>query len=559
MVRRLAIENYGLIERAEIAFAEGATIFTGETGSGKTMILGALAFALGSRASADVVRRGAAKAVVTLAFDPDEAFAAFLAEAGFEIDPGEEATIVREMSDAGKSSVRVNGRAATASYVRDIASRLAEIVGQHEAQRLLVPAFHLLLLDRFGGSDAALAREAVAAAHALVVECARDLRELETNERKAEERYADARFALDEIEDAAPERGEDERLTERRRYLDNVERIAASLRAAHEVLAGDDGSASSAFGVASAALDGIADIGEGLSEMATQARALQSEATELAVRIARELDSSEFDAGELETINGRLDVLDRLKRKYGATLERVLAHAEEARGIVAAHESRDERYAGLREALVRAQAKLGAEAAKLTAIRKKAAQRLARGVVAELKDLALPSAQFDCAFTALDAIGAEGAESVEFVFAANAGEPARPLARVASGGELSRVLLALVVVLASARERNALIFDEIDAGIGGATATAVGVRLGKLARDGQVVCVTHLAQLATWADRHYLLEKQEAKGNTTIAVREIMGDEKRAAELARMLSGESHEVALEHARTLLRQVTRVQA
>ncbi len=559
MVRRLAIENYGLIERAEIAFAEGATIFTGETGSGKTMILGALAFALGSRASADVVRRGAAKAVVTLAFDPDEAFAAFLAEAGFEIDPGEEATIVREMSDAGKSSVRVNGRAATASYVRDIASRLAEIVGQHEAQRLLVPAFHLLLLDRFGGSDAALAREAVAAAHALVVECARDLRELETNERKAEERYADARFALDEIEDAAPERGEDERLTERRRYLDNVERIAASLRAAHEVLAGDDGSASSAFGVASAALDGIADIGEGLSEMATQARALQSEATELAVRIARELDSSEFDAGELETINGRLDVLDRLKRKYGATLERVLAHAEEARGIVAAHESRDERYAGLREALVRAQAKLGAEAAKLTAIRKKAAQRLARGVVAELKDLALPSAQFDCAFTALDAIGAEGAESVEFVFAANAGEPARPLARVASGGELSRVLLALVVVLASARERNALIFDEIDAGIGGATATAVGVRLGKLARDGQVVCVTHLAQLATWADRHYILEKQEAKGNTTIAVREIMGDEKRAAELARMLSGESHEVALEHARTLLRQVTRVQA
>lgn len=559
MVRRLAIENYGLIERAEIAFAEGATIFTGETGSGKTMILGALAFALGSRASADVVRRGAAKAVVTLAFDPDEAFAAFLAEAGFEIDPGEEATIVREMSDAGKSSVRVNGRAATASYVRDIASRLAEIVGQHEAQRLLVPAFHLLLLDRFGGSDAALAREAVAAAHALVVECARDLRELETNERKAEERYADARFALDEIEDAAPERGEDERLTERRRYLDNVERIAASLRAAHEVLAGDDGSASSAFGVASAALDGIADIGEGLSEMATQARALQSEATELAVRIARELDSSEFDAGELETINGRLDVLDRLKRKYGATLERVLAHAEEARGIVAAHESRDERYAGLREALVRAQAKLGAEAAKLTAIRKKAAQRLARGVVAELKDLALPSAQFDCAFTALDAIGAEGAESVEFVFAANAGEPARPLARVASGGELSRVLLALVVVLASARERNALIFDEIDAGIGGATATAVGVRLGKLARDGQVVCVTHLAQLATWADRHYLLEKQEAKGNTTIAVREIMGDENRAAELARMLSGESHEVALEHARTLLRQVTRVQA
>ncbi len=538
---------------------EGATIFTGETGSGKTMILGALAFALGSRASADVVRRGAAKAAVTLAFDPDEGFAAFLTAAGFEVDPGEEATIVREMNDAGKSSVRVNGRSATASYVREIAGRLAEIVGQHEAQRLLVPSFHLHLLDRFGGSNAALAREAVAAAHATVSTRARELHELQSNERKAEERYADERFALEEIEDGAPQAGEDRRLTERRRYLDNAERILASLRAAHEALAGDEGSASSAFGAASSALDGIADIAGELSEMASQARALQSEATELAVRIAREADSGEFDAGELETINTRLDVLDKLKRKYGATLERVLERAEEARAIVSAHESRDERHAELHEALLRAQAHLGAEAGKLTAIRMKTAQRLSRGVVAELKELALPSAQFDCAFTSLEPIGAEGAENVEFTFAANAGEQPRPLARVASGGELSRVLLALVVVLASARERSALIFDEIDAGIGGATATAVGTRLGKLARDGQVVCVTHLAQLATWADRHYILEKREAKGNTTIAVREITGEEKRAAELARMLSGESHDIALEHARTLLRQATRVQA
>ncbi|MDE2482634.1 MAG: DNA repair protein RecN [bacterium] len=553
MLRRLEISDYALIAHAEVDFAEGATIFTGETGSGKTMILGALGCVLGARASADAVRRGAARARVTLTFEPDAALRARLRDDGFELDADEDATIAREISESGKSSVRVNGRPATAAYVREIGEGIAEIVGQHEAQRLLAPTYHLELLDRFGGGDAALAREAVVAAHQRASECARELAALHGDERQALRRYEDARFALREIEDAAPEEGEDERLGERRRYLDNVERIASALRSASESLAGDDGGASSSLGAASVALDGIAEIGTTLREMASQAAALQSEANELAARIARELDATEDDPAELDAINARLDALDRLKRKYGASLREVLAFAESAREIVARYESRDALVAQAHATLAQAESELTRVAATLTAIRVKAAKALAKAVVSELKDLALDSARFDVAFTPHERIAPDGAEAAEFTFAANAGEALRPLARVASGGELSRVLLALVVALAAQRERTALVFDEIDAGIGGATATAVGARLGRLARSGQVLCVTHLAQLATWADAHYVLEKHERGGATTIGVRAIAGDDARAAELARMLSGQAHDAALEHARALLRQ------
>ena len=552
MLSRLEIENYGLIARAAIEFSSGATIFTGETGSGKTMILGAFAFVLGARASADVVRGGASRARVTLTFDPSPALRERFAIDGFEIDAGEEASFVREMNDAGKSSVRVNGAIATAAYVREIAAEIAEIVGQHDAQRLLAPAFHQEMLDRFGGAPLIAVRTRVEDAHGRLREAQRALRDYTGDERKAQQHYDEARRAVDEIEAVMPLAGEDERLTERRRYLDNVERIAVALRAAHDALAGDETGATSALGSAAVSLRSIAEIGTNLRAMAEQATALQSETGDLATSLARELDATEFDPAELEAINARLDHLERLKRAYGASLERVLAHLAASREIVDGFEARDERAAALAAAQRDAQAALRAAADDLHDARVEAAERLKGAVVRELADVALASARFDVAFVALEEIGASGADAIEFTFAANAGEPLRPLARVASGGELSRVLLALVVAVAQTRERTALIFDEIDAGIGGATATAVGARIGRLARDGQVVCVTHLAQLASWADRHYVLGKSERDGTTTIGVSEVSGQEARAAELARMLSGEAHEVALEHARMLLR-------
>jgi DNA repair protein RecN (Recombination protein N) len=551
MLRHLLIEDYGLIERAEIGFSPGATIFTGETGSGKTMVLGALGLVLGDRASVDAVRRGAARAQVTLTLHVDDDLFARLKSDGYPLDPGEDATIVREVGEGGKSSVRVNGRPATAGYVREIGARIADAVGQHEAQRLLTAAYHVELLDRFGGEPSRDALLAVRACHASLLEIADRLETLEGDDRSARRRFEDAQYDVEEIEGIAPSAGEDDRLTDRRRYLDNVERIALALRSAHDALAGDDAGASEALGAASVALHAIASISNDLGEMADAASALQSETNELATRLARELEATEFDPNELEAINARLDALDRLKRKYGGTLETVLVHLAKAQLTVHDFDGREERLVELRAARDAAVRQLTMAAATLTEARHKNAKVLCERVTSELGALALAGARFEPTFETLGQIGPDGAERVEFAFAANPGEPMRPLARVASGGELSRVLLALMVALAERLDRSALIFDEIDTGVGGTTATAVGSRLGRLADRGQIVCVTHLAQIAIWAQRHYVLEKREARGSTSIAVVELRSVAQREVELARMLSGQTHDVALKHARTLL--------
>ncbi len=553
MLRRLEIEGYGLIPRAAIEFASGATIFTGETGSGKTMLVGALEFALGARAAGDIVARGASKAIVSLTFEPDAALRSRLAADGCEIDPGEEGSIVREMSDGGRSSVRVNGKPSTAGNLRALGESIAEVVGQHEAQRLLAPRYHLELLDRFSGSEAMHSREKVAQAHARTMELENALAQLQRDEAAAARRYEDAAFAVREIEQARLAIDEEERLEERRRYLDNSERIAQALRSAHEALAGEDAGAIAELGKASAALAAVANISSDLHAAADRVAALQSDATDAASVLSKAMDTGEFDPGELEDVNARLDEIGRLKRKYGGSVEAALVFVSTSRTIVEEFEGRDRRVADLAAELSTTRTELQAAAAQLTQLRTKAGARLAKRVVAEFAEIALGSGRFEVALETLDAIGTNGAERAEFLFAANAGEPMRPLARIASGGELSRVLLALVVVLSGVRgAESALVFDEIDAGIGGATATAVGARIGRLARDGQVICITHLAQLATWADRHYVLDKSEQKGETTISVREIRAPAQREEELARMLSGQTHEVALKHARALLK-------
>ncbi|HVN69495.1 MAG TPA: DNA repair protein RecN [Candidatus Binatia bacterium] len=557
MLRRLLIESYGLIERADVEFSEGATIFTGETGSGKTMLIGALDFALGARAGADVVRRGVAKTTVTLEFDADDDLRDRFGADGFELDEGEAATIVREMSDAGRSTLRVNGRASTAAYAREIRDSIAEIVGQHEAQRLLAPAYHLELLDRFAGESALALRDGVAAAYARAEEAAQALAGISHDERRAKERYDEACFIAREIEGAKLQPGEIERLDERRSYLENVERIATALHAAREAFAADEGGAVSTLGGAGTALAAVEKYDERLREMARRTASLQAEAVDLAAEIAGALDAAEYDPGELEAINARLELLERLQRKHGVPADELPAVAERARAAIDEYENRDRRVAELSAAADAAARELHEAAAALSKRREKAAASLCKRVAGEFAEIALASGRFEIVVDPLERIGPRGAERVEFLFAANAGEPARPLARVASGGELSRVLLALVVALAGARgSRAALVFDEIDAGIGGATATAVGARIGDLARVEQVICVTHLAQLATWADRHYVLDKVERKKETTIVVRGVAGASQREAEIARMLSGESHEIAMRHARAMLQAAKR---
>jgi DNA repair protein RecN (Recombination protein N) len=550
---RLEIEDFELIARASLEFADGFTVCTGETGSGKTMLLGALGFVLGERSSSDTVRGGAARARVTLEVDLDDALRARLAEAGLD-DAGETAIFAREMQSSGKSTARINGNLVTSAQLRDFGDELLDRIGQHEHQRLLSRAYQMDVLDAFAGEDAATHRGAVVAAFERAGNLEAAFRELTDDVGRALAELEFARFAASEIDAVAPMEGEDESLRERRDYLTNVEKIGAALGRAREALSGTEGSAIEALSAAGAVLAGVARYAPDLSALATTLGALQSDTNDAAAAIARELDRAEFDPAELEEVTARLDALDRLKKKYGGSIGAALATRARFEETIARETSRDEREAELRSALAQARSELDKHARELSGVRASAARALEKQVAAELASLAMPSALFTVALEALGTIGPNGAETIEFALSPNPGEPVRPLGRAASGGELSRVLLALVVVLADRRERTALVFDEIDAGIGGAAASAVGIRLGALAARAQVLCVTHLAQIASWADRHYALRKRERKGSTIIEL--IPLDERGAAveEIARMLSGSSAGVALEHAKALVREV-----
>jgi DNA repair protein RecN (Recombination protein N) len=556
---RLEIEDYELIARAELEFAPGFTVCSGETGSGKTMLLGALDFVLGERSSADVVRRGAARARVSLAIDPDATLADLLSANGFDVDAGESTLLVREMSPAGKSIGRVNGTLATAAQMRTLARAIVESVGQHEQQRLLAPGYALDALDAFAGEAALSRRAEVAAAFETAAASERACAELERDAGRAEEELAAARFAVDEIDALAIVLGEDETLRARRAYLADVEKIRAALESAHASLAPDassdaGGSATDAIGAAATAVARIAHYSPSLGELSRSLSALQSDTHDGALALAREIDAVDFDQEEHERVGARLDALERVKKKYGGDLAAVLATRARYGATLERDATRDERLAEARARARADRAALAESAKALSIVRGSAARLLERRVAEELAGLAMPAASFDVRFELLERPGPAGAESVEFMLSPNPGEPLRPIGRVASGGELSRVLLALVVATAERREPTALVFDEIDAGIGGATASAVGIRLGLLARATQVLCVTHLAQIASWADRHYALRKRETADQTIVELVALRDRGDIVDEIARMLSGSTAAVARDHAETLVRDV-----
>jgi DNA repair protein RecN (Recombination protein N) len=548
---RMTLENVGLIARAEVDFAAGLTVMTGETGSGKTMLLGGLALALGERADADLVRTGAERARATLEIVPDDTLRARLGDAGFPLAADDDAIVVREVLASGRSQARINGVPAAASQVRELIGNLVDIVSQHQAQRLLAPAYALDVLDRFGGVESHVAAATVRRAYDDARSARERLSALRDADDRALARAEFARFARDEI-DAAALAGddEDEVVRARRDVLANAERITAALATASAALE-DERGAVDALGDSAGALHGIARYGDRFAELASALEALQSDANELAARIARERDGIELDSAELDAVTARLDLLDRLKKKYGSTLAAVRAQRDAFAADVADVEDRDQRIAAAQRELAACEAALHGAAERLSALRSSAADALAAAVAGELAALEMPAARLRIALEPLDEPGPAGSERAELRFAANPGEPERALGKIVSGGELSRVLLALVVVLADRRERTALVFDEIDAGIGGATATAVGVRLARLARDAQVVCVTHLAQIASHADGHVALRK-DAVGEATTIQAISLDPADREAEIARMLSGEQQGVALEHAAELIR-------
>jgi DNA repair protein RecN (Recombination protein N) len=528
---QLTVENLAVIERVRLPLSRGFTVLTGETGAGKSLLVDAMALALGARATSDQVRSGTDAARVEAIFDgvaleADDALA--------DVVGDEEAVIVRrEVSADGRSLVRVNDRAVTVGGLASLGERLAEIHGQHEQQRLLAADRQLELLDRFG--DHGQLRDRTAEAYQAWRAAVARAGELLTDEHELARRVELLRHQADEIAAATLRAGEDEELERQLRVASNAEAIA---RAADEGLRAlrDEQAALDALRVVRAALAQAAALDERFSPLRERAEGLEAEATELARDLAGTADQVELDPATRIAAEERLAMIYDLKRKYGERLEAVIAFGEEA----AAELARLEDQEGLRERLRTEEAghRAGLEAAagELHQARLAAAASLTSRVNAELPPLGLPDGAFGIALELAD-IGPRGADRVTFTFAPNAGEPGRPLARIASGGEASRLSLALKVVLATADETPVLVFDEVDAGIGGRHATALGQRLRDLAAYHQVLCVTHLAQVAAYADHHVHVGKRVEDGRTVAEARALEG-EQRSAELAAMLAGE---------------------
>ena len=532
-LRELMVENLAVVERVRVALGPGFTVLTGETGAGKSLVVDAVALALGGRASTDQVRSGTDTARVEAVFDaptldPDDAMADLVAA-------GEGSVIVRrEIGADGRSSARMNDRAVTVGGLATVGSRLGEIHGQHEGQRLLEPGRQLALLDAFAGHEALVT--AVAEAHRAWRGAVASASELLTDPRELARRVELLRHESDEIAAAAPRAGEDGDLEAQLRAATHAESIA---RAAAEAVAAlrDDGGAGETIGIAERGLVGAAQHDERFVPLADRAAALAAEAVELARDVADASEGVELDPATRAAAEERLALLYDLRRKYGDTLDAVIAFGESAADELARLEDQEGARERLRVEEAARREALDAAATTLTTSRAAAGERLAGAVNLELPALGLPPDAFSVEVTDVE-VGPTGADRVTFAFAPNPGEPPRPLGRIASGGEASRLSLALKVVLAATDDTPLLVFDEVDAGVGGRNASAIGERLRALGAFHQVVCVTHLPQVAAYAAAHLVVGKRVVDGRTLTEVR-VLDPEQRASELAAMLAGES--------------------
>ncbi len=536
MLELLHIENIAIIERADIMFGRGFNALTGETGAGKSIVIDALGAVLGQRTSRELIRTGAEKAFVSAEFSGVPAEMPGLAETG--LSPEEDGTLLlqRELYGDGRNACRVNGRPVTVAQLRRIGAGLLNIHGQHDGQQLLDEEQHLAYLDRFGRVDDALTR--CAERYGTLRETRREIETLRMDEAEKARRVDMLRHQIDELERADLQEGEEEALLARRNILRSGEKFTAAIAKADLFLnGGDEGmGAVSAIREAENALHALRSLGDEFAALSERLEALRCEAYDLAETIRDKKEAYEFSPQELDAVEARCDQLYRLKKKYGASVGDMLAYLARSREELDRIEYADERIAQLQETLREQEAAAMEAARALSALRRAAAQELEERISRELTELDMPKLRFAIDFQEKE-LSENGIDAVSFLMSANVGESLRPIQKIASGGELSRIMLAMKNVLAEQDSVMTMVFDEVDTGVSGRAAQRVAEKLARLSRFRQVLCVTHLPQLAAMADVHFGVEKGEADGRTRTNVL-VLDRAARRREVARLSGGD---------------------
>ena len=534
MLRLLHIENIAVIEQADILFEDGFNVMTGETGAGKSIVIDAISAILGERAYRDMIRTGMNKASVRAVFDRVPKLDWFSEN---DIPYEDEITVQREIFLDGKNLCKVNGLPVSVSVLKKLGLQLINIHGQHDSAALFDENYHLSFLDDYACNEQLL--EEYGEKYRAMQSLKHEIEHLSMDEGEKLRRMETLKYQIDEISRAELTIGEDEALESKRKLAQNAEKLADGLQDAALGLDGDDDTEGAAAMLAQAerALSKIARYDESLSQIHDLVADLMYQAQDAAEQVKDKIYSLSYSADELERIEERLDTIHRLRRKYGATCEDILAYLERAKKELDEIEFADERMAQLQRKLQKAEQEACAMAQRLREARKQASVTLTERVLKELSDLDMKKVQFACQFTETE-LSQNGADAVAFYMSANLGEALKPLNKVASGGELARIMLAMKNVLAERDHVPTLIFDEVDTGVSGRAAQHVAEKLRAVSKNKQVLCVTHLPQLAALADTHFLIEKSEHDGRTFTAVTPL-DFEGRKRELARIIGGSS--------------------
>lgn len=554
MLSLLHIENIALIQSADIRFEPGFNVLTGETGAGKSIVIDSIGAVLGERTSRELIRTGAKSALVTAVFTQVPTLP-WLEENGFPTGE-EELLLQRELQGDGRNVCRIDGKLVTVAQLRELGRQLLNIHGQHDGQQLLDPASHLGYLDQFGGCQPLL--ESYQEAYRKWHDIRWEMDKLQMDEAERSRRVDTLNYQIQELERAQLKAGEDEELSARRTLLRSAGRLMEAVQSAEFALSGDEDrdGACSLIAQAEGEVQGVSSISPELSELSEKLTALRCAADDAADALRDLSRSFDFSPGELDQVEERLDLLYRLRKKYGPTVEDMLAYLDRCRKELDQIQYADDTLARLEKDLKKAQKEAARRGEVLSQARREAAGALQARVQEELRQLDMPKVRFQTEFTPKGGeagMDETGLDEVQFLMSANLGEALKPIQKVASGGELARIMLALKNVLAEGDQIGTLVFDEVDTGVSGRAAQKVAEKMAQVARGKQVLCVTHLPQIAAMADTHFSVQKGEREGRTYTRL-ERLDRSQRREELARLIGGASITPSLlESAEELLRQ------